>query len=97
VKRSWTCPKCESKRVGYFEKVLGELKGGPDNSRKIGLERSGSFLGMEAGRPAGETEAFICGDCGFFEEYVKNPEALEWDKFLNFRWCRKEDRPLAKK
>jgi hypothetical protein len=52
---------------------------------------------MEAGRPAGETEAFICGDCGFFEEYVKNPEALEWDKFLNFRWCRKEDRPPAKK
>ena len=47
--------------------------------------------------PAGEVAAFICGDCGYFEQYVKNPEALEWDKLQDFRWCNEEDRPPGKK
>ena len=26
----------------------------------------------------GEVEAYVCADCGYFEEYLKNPEQIPW-------------------
>lgn len=87
MKRSWECPKCESARVGYLERLpdagqsgkLGRMIGGaspPNAGRLTLLER------------VGEVEAFICADCGYFEEYVKAPQTIPWDQVKHFRWCR---------
>jgi hypothetical protein len=41
--------------------------------------------------PAAEAniEAFVCADCGYFEEYVKDTGNVPWDKLPHFRWCRR--------
>jgi len=32
-------------------------------------------------------EAYICTECGYFEEYVKDAKNLDWDKLEAFRYC----------
>ena len=34
-------------------------------------------------------EAFVCTECGHFEEYVKDAGNVPWDKLPHFRWCRR--------
>jgi predicted nucleic-acid-binding Zn-ribbon protein len=91
MKRTWTCPKCASRRVGYFEHLIdeqGEFKPSP---RMIGQGPT-EIRGLLGGRhvvtgPTGELEAFVCTSCGYVEEYVKNPQSVAWDSFEGFRWC----------
>lgn len=37
-------------------------------------------LTTKSGEAVGETELFVCATCGWFEEYLKNPESLPWDQ-----------------
>jgi hypothetical protein len=37
----------------------------------------------------GDFEAFICGDCGYFETYLKDPSALI-RQLQGFRWLNTE-------
>ena len=86
MKRTWQCPKCQSSAVGYFEKVMdkGAVTHKP-RVREIAQTRAaGAFASSTS---AGQVEAFICTACGYFEEYVKNPEQIPWDTLEGFRWC----------
>lgn len=90
MKRTWQCPKCESAQVGYFESLI-------DASRESYVSRSiGLLEGDEGGwlgpgyTASGEIEAFVCTDCGYFEEYVKDPKNINWDKMEGWRWCHPE-------
>jgi len=38
----------------------------------------GAFQQVEAKHTA-QTEAYVCSECGFFEEYVKAPAEVPWD------------------
>jgi hypothetical protein len=88
MKRSWQCPKCQSFRVGYLEAL--EDQGHQAGDRRIGKISVGSVLGFAAYTAHGDVEAFVCTDCGYFEEYVKNAQAIQWDSMKGFRWCRPE-------
>jgi len=87
MKRSWSCPKCQSTRIGYFENMVDRAPSGQDDKKHIGWESSELALGMKALKPCGEVEAFVCTDCGYYEEYVKNARQIPWDKMRGFRWC----------
>ncbi len=79
MKRTWQCPKCQAKAVGYFEKVMD--KGAVTHkarAREIARNRDGT---------TGQVEAFVCTACGYFEEYLKNPEQIQWNTLEGFRWC----------
>lgn len=40
---------------------------------------SGVFGGKsESFRAAGEVEAYACADCGYFEEYLRDPRSIDW-------------------
>ena len=32
------------------------------------------------------TEAYVCSGCGFFEEYVREPESVNWDDLHGATW-----------
>ena len=86
MKRTWQCPKCEARAVGYFEKVMD--KGAANREprvREIAKTGKGAYGGSTS---VGQVEAFVCTSCGYFEEYVKNPEQIAWDTLEGFRWCR---------
>ncbi|MBX3274879.1 MAG: hypothetical protein KF729_31740 [Sandaracinaceae bacterium] len=88
MKRTWQCPKCASDRIGYLESLPDGAYGKASVDRKIAMEQVGNVFGVVAHQPAGEVEAFVCTSCGYFEEYVRDPQAIDWSKVKGFRWCR---------
>jgi DNA-directed RNA polymerase subunit M/transcription elongation factor TFIIS len=86
MKRSRQCPKCESKRVGYFEKVVDQGQRGI-STRKLGEAQTAQLMGLAVVQATGEVEAFVCTDCGYFEEYVKEPQSIDWSSMRGFRLC----------
>ena len=89
MKASKQCPKCNSLRVGYLETVAD--KGEYDTSTwsaAIGKTETKGWFG--GGKVVGELEAFLCADCGYFEQYVKSPEKVPYDKLQGFHWLNPE-------
>lgn len=39
----------------------------------------------------GALEAYVCGDCGFFESYVIEPKSVDWDNIQGFAWVGRDD------
>jgi len=94
MKRTFTCPKCNGKKIGHFSELqdLSEatrrLSKPQPRQIAIASEVTSGFLGAGTKESlAGETEAYVCAACGYFEEYVKAPEAVPWDQLLHFKWC----------
>ena len=87
MKRTWQCPKCAGTRIGYFDQ-LHDSRGGPKSEgRKLDIVNlGGPFSPIIA---EANIEAFVCADCGYFEEYVKDTGNVPWDKLPHFRWCRR--------
>lgn len=78
MKQSCTCPKCQGRRIARIEHVPDD---GPEG-RHLGLR-----LGFIRRSVAG-VEAYVCVQCGYFEEYVKERELAEvpWEKLDGFSW-----------
>jgi predicted nucleic-acid-binding Zn-ribbon protein len=86
MKESGRCPKCQSHRVGHLEAVVDRLKNKGLSLRKILFEDGKSF--EPAGGLRGQTEAYICTECGYFEEYLKEPADVPWENLYGFSWPR---------
>ena len=88
MKASKQCPKCDSLRVGYLEKVIDRGKDASEKDAVVGrTELEGWFGGCDF---VGELEAYVCADCGYFEQYVKSPEDVPYDKLQGFHWLNPE-------
>ena len=89
MKRTWVCPKCKGRRIGYFEwlpDVEQEKKHAKFTLRRnVGAEQGVGYILW------GELEAYVCGDCGYLEEYVKDPNRVPWERLRNFRWLTPPD------
>jgi ribosomal protein L37AE/L43A len=62
---------------------MEQREGGAIVPRRV-LEMRSSTSGLFGGksdsfRSAGEVEAYACADCGYFEEYLRNVRAIQWD------------------
>lgn len=68
------CPKCSSLKVGYMESVMDW---GPP------------FYTPSVRKVAGDFEVLLCGDCGYFETYLKDPAMLS-RQIEGFRWLNTE-------
>ena len=87
MKQSKQCPKCRSLRVGYLERVLEQVGAMPRDA-VVGISRYEGWLG--GGDPVGSFEAFLCADCGYFETYIKQPSAVDFDRLQGFHWLNGE-------
>ena len=85
MKSSHQCPKCGSRRVGHMEHQWDSGDEGEAAKRPVGRMRwGGKVFGVF--EPVGELEAYLCGDCGYFESYVKDPDSVDYDSLVGFRW-----------
>ncbi len=88
MKKSGRCVKCGSAQVGRFEYVADESDATtePGKTRTLWWQTEGGFFSSKTIQAA--VEAYVCTECGYFEEYVKNPSAVPWEKLTPFRWHR---------
>jgi predicted nucleic-acid-binding Zn-ribbon protein len=88
MKRTATCPKCQSTKIGRFDHVADESDATtePGRRRSLWWQLEGGFWSKTEHRA--EVEAYVCTECGYFEEYVKNPGAVSWEKLAPFSWHR---------
>jgi predicted nucleic-acid-binding Zn-ribbon protein len=95
MKKSGVCPKCGSKHIGHLDQVTqrteGQYSGTPvigHTAAPLGIERTeqSGFIKVIKEGPLGQLEAYLCGDCGFYETYVKDPASLSYDLLVGFQW-----------
>jgi predicted nucleic-acid-binding Zn-ribbon protein len=89
VKTTKQCPKCDGTKIGhlatvhdrdyYYSNVLKERAVGYQPGPS-GWLKSGKVEG------AGGFEAYVCGECGYYETYVKSPESIPFEDLDGFRW-----------
>ena len=54
------------------------------------LESQERYIGIAVYRwhakefPAGELEAYVCTECGYYESYVRHPSDVPWNKLSGF-------------
>ena len=53
-----------------------------------GIERGLELAGFEFRTILNvEIEAYCCTECGYVEEYVREPESVAWEKLPGFEWA----------
>ncbi len=95
MKATATCPKCESKRImrvttladateyfGSGTAIAGRSASMPVRRRLlVEVTKTQGLLGTsEQQEPAGDVEAYVCADCGYFEEYLARPARIDWTR-----------------
>lgn len=95
MKKSAVCPKCGSTKIGHLDHVIHRTEasyaGGTvigNNPAPLGIAHTvlpGPLKITKEG-PVGELEAYLCGECGYYETYVKDPASLAFDNLVGFRW-----------
>ena len=91
LRRDFRCPKCEGIKIGHLASVpdLGDhAKARASDQRAIGRMYYHDHEGDRRMQRMAPVEAYVCTECGYFEEYVINPEAIPWDTLAHFQWCR---------
>ena len=88
MKRSRHCPKCDSRRVGYFSHLPDRAEHSPAPPRVIGTIPSGSI--WRAAELVGTLEAYVCGECGHVETYVKDVADVPFTSLDGFQWVNAE-------
>ena len=86
MKKSKQCPKCESLKIGHLEyQVDRSTKFDQATERVLGFSEEPGWL-ADTQVKLGRLEAYLCGECGYYESYVIRPKKVEWDKLTGFRW-----------
>jgi DNA-directed RNA polymerase subunit RPC12/RpoP len=81
MKESRQCPRCSSRKVGYLE----EVKDSGVHRMVVGTAAGGLFV-----KNIGKLEAYVCTECGYYQTYVKEPEAIPFDEVEGFHWVNHE-------
>jgi predicted nucleic-acid-binding Zn-ribbon protein len=87
MKASKQCPKCDSLRIGYLP-TLPDLGRSGIGQRSIGKELVDSVWASD--QLHGTLEAYLCGDCGYFETYIQEVSKVPLEKLEGFRWINAE-------
>ncbi len=93
--RNGTCIKCGHTRIRHIANVPDvhtennwETRARNREFRVLGaVERKTGMFSRE--QLLAEVEAYVCADCGYFEEYVKQPADVPWEELPGSRWVRK--------
>jgi|HubBroStandDraft_2_1064218.scaffolds.fasta_scaffold1644206_1 hypothetical protein len=76
--------------TGEGEGPLRYRAGGHYVPRRVLIERvesRGVFGGASVElAPRGETEGYVCAACGYFEEYLRSPASISWERIEGATW-----------
>lgn len=81
--KSGKCPKCAAERVAHFEKLIDH--DGMHHRERLLAQYPTGKVGIVTTLGSITLEAYVCTVCGFFEEYVKAPEAIPWKEVPGLR------------
>ena len=88
------CPKCSSLNIGHFDTVSDYDMASLQRSQKPRPSAvsaiSNRAIFVLDWLPQGELEAYLCTDCGYYEQYVKDVQAPPYDKLEGFTWVNPE-------
>ncbi len=82
MKKSKQCPKCDSRKVGY---INHQPEADPGRWRIVAHIRARQFGEGSGPKLSPVLEAYVCTRCGFYESYVRAPEATPWAELSGFR------------
>ena len=85
MKRTRQCPKCKGKKIGRICTVMDDTSRG-EKPRRLAETREGGFFRFGGTVYSAEVEAYVCTECGYFEEYIKEPREVAWDRLETFSW-----------
>ena len=95
MKRTGTCPKCDSRKIGHLENVIHRteaetasqsIRGHCPAPLGVGESVSGGLIKVTKEGPVGELEAYFCGSCGFYETYIKDISSIPFETIIGFKW-----------
>ena len=85
MKKRAQCPKCDGTKIGKLGSLPDLGHGNRPAQRVIGgIGQVGLFGGGYEAQ--GLVEAYVCTECGYFEEYVVRPTEVPWDQMNDFEW-----------
>jgi hypothetical protein len=88
------CPKCTGIKIGHLESTVDRAAGGSRQVTRVAgvAAERGKFKGalVERGDLWGTVEAYVCTECGFWEEYVVKPDDVPFEMLQGFRWINQE-------
>ena len=92
LKDDLRCPTCQGIKIGHLESVsdVGDHREArASDIRALGRYIYKEYSGSSRVQRVGAVEAYVCTECGYFEEYVKAPTSIPWESLHGFTWCRK--------
>jgi len=89
MKNDHRCPKCGTTHVGHFATVMDDIGAMTGVPRRLADARASGTWNTK--RLVVEVEAYVCTQCGYFEEYVKDAQAVEWEQIDGFEYLDAED------
>ena len=83
MKNETRCPKCGSLRIGRLQGVVETnlVIDGPD----AGLSHPGQDI---------LRDAYICGQCGYYETYVRTEDLALLENYPDFSWLGGQEGPF---
>lgn len=94
MKTTKQCPKCQSLDIGVLD--IAALPHGTEvldfRPQPAGVLKRRSWP-MPVFIPVGRLEAWVCTACGYYETYVKEPNAVDFDNLHSFRWASQSPPP----
>jgi len=76
--RKGTCPKCNGVAIGHLPVLVDWDRGA--HKRRLAKGKIGRMSAY------GEVEAYVCTECGYFEEFVRDPKSVPWTNMDGFTW-----------
>lgn len=88
MKKTGRCSKCDGDKLGVITQVRDQGERGIER-RHVGTSTTRGLL-LWRTDPVGEVEAYVCTECGYFEEYVRDAAKIPWNVLDGFTWLKKK-------
>ncbi len=88
MKQTRRCPKCKSPKIGRLDEVPDQVHERRERSKPYQAQTLGLAARRSKGTQGviGKLEAYVCGHCGYYETYVKDPLIVPFDAIAGFTW-----------
>ena len=85
--KSGECLHCGGTKVGRLATLRDVGHNNQAHARALAVSEKAGWSGR-SWIPQAEVEAYLCTECGYFEEYVSAPKDVPWASLEGFTWVK---------